>query len=159
MQGADSAANVVTFTTKTTISMKEDNKDHPYVVDKTVSRHAFALRYAKLETVMSLLRELHAVLQGGGAAWQKNDELEAYIARRQESKTFDSTCLEDLTEVTAFEAKVQRITPLVSNAGRSAHACLHKPHRGILRSLSQERAQRRFASFCRQCPTQLPCGG
>ena len=53
-----------------TVEMKTMERDHPYVFNKRDSKHSFTLKYAKLESVLGLVRELHTIAQGSDAKYK-----------------------------------------------------------------------------------------
>lgn len=137
----------ITFTCDNALLMKPHGKDQPYDIDRSLQRYTFTLvapkaddnagaatdaddadaeDNAQMAVLAPRIRQLYEIINppaGSGspriASWMRPEALEELIASREAEIDFDTSSLIDAENETAlFEAKAERVSPLVSIPGR-----------------------------------------
>lgn len=103
--------------TKQMVQMKDNNIVRPYVFLSGEVLHRFAIKYAPVKTLLDEVKRLWTIAKNS-SAYEPDDKIRRVLEEREVRVSFDLTWMESLDERMLFETLANKITPLVSNAGR-----------------------------------------
>lgn len=103
--------------TKQMVQMKDNNIVRPYVFQNGEVLHRFAIKYATVKNLLEEVKRLWSIAKNS-SAYEPDDKIRKVLEEREVRVSFDMTWMESLDERMLFETLANKITPLVSNAGR-----------------------------------------
>ena len=103
--------------TKQMVQMKENNIVRPYVFQNGEVLHRFAVKYASVQSLLLEVKRLWSIAKNS-TAYEPDDKVRRVLEEREGRVSFDMTWMESLDERMLFETLANKISPLVSNAGR-----------------------------------------
>jgi factor associated with neutral sphingomyelinase activation len=111
--------NGETFYVKTSkmVQMKENNMIGPYVFQTGEVLHRFAIKYVSTKVMLDEVKRLWSIARQTGP-YEVDDRIRRMIEEREMKVSFDLTWMASLDERILVETLANKITPLVSNAGR-----------------------------------------
>jgi hypothetical protein len=103
--------------TKQMVQMRENNMIRPYVFQTGDVLHRFAIKYVSTKVMIDEVKRLWSIARQSNA-YEPDDKIRRILEEREMRVSFDLTWMESLDERTLIETLANKITPLVSNAGR-----------------------------------------
>lgn len=102
--------------TKQLVQMKENNIVRPYVFQNGDVTHRFAIKYASVREMLDEVKRLWSIAKS--SSFDPDEKIRKIVEERELRVSFDLTWMESLDERMITETLANKITPLVSNAGR-----------------------------------------